>query len=80
MNGITRKVDGLGRIVLPKEYRDALHVGTDCDMNMELKNGTIIITPATNLCCLCGETISVEREIKLCDKCIKAVRRYPNDK
>ena len=58
MNGITRRIDELGRIVLPKDYRNALNVGTNCEMNLELKNGTIIITPATNHCCMCGKKIS----------------------
>ena len=80
MNGITRRIDELGRIVLPKDYRNALNVGTNCDMNLELKNGMIIITPATNHCCMCGKKVAAEKEIKLCDECIIAVRRYSDDK
>lgn len=80
MNGITRRIDELGRIVLPKDYRNAMNVGTNCEMNLELKNGTIIITPATNHCCMCGKKITAEKEIKLCDECIIAVRRYSDDK
>lgn len=73
MNGITRKVDELGRIVLPKEFRNALNVGTCCDMNMEIKDGSIILTPAQHICALCGKVIATKK-IKLCDDCIALVK------
>mgnify|MGYP003525272947 CR=1 FL=1 len=34
---MVRKVDELGRIVLPVEFRKALNIGTGCDVNIELK-------------------------------------------
>ena len=42
---MVRKVDELGRIVLPVEFRKALNIGTGCDVNIELKDGSIVLTP-----------------------------------
>ena len=73
MNGMARKVDELGRIVLPKEFRNALKVDAGCDMNMELKEGSIVLTPAQHICALCGKIIPTKKN-KLCDDCIRMVK------
>ena len=42
--GIVRNIDELGRIVIPKEMRNALGIETDDEVAFELKGNKIILT------------------------------------
>ena len=44
MNKGYRKIDELGRIVIPKEMRNALGIETDDEVAFELKGNKIILT------------------------------------
>ena len=44
---MTRKIDSLGRIVLPLEMRRVLGLETGSALHMELKDGCIILRPAS---------------------------------
>lgn len=41
---IARKVDRLGRIVIPKELRDNMHITHDDPLEIYVKDGNIVIT------------------------------------
>lgn len=71
---IVRKIDELGRIVLPMEFRKELNVGEKCDMRMEVKGGTIILTPNVCLCANCKAIIPTGTKYNLCENCIKAIK------
>ncbi len=43
MNEFIRKLDGLGRIVIPKEYRKKLKIGNDSKLRIALDDGYIRI-------------------------------------
>ena len=53
-SGVERKVDGLGRIVIPSEIRDrfGLHEGTPVDLSV--RDGLIVLNPMVHLCGACG--------------------------
>lgn len=42
-SGITRKIDELGRIVLPKEIRKSLNINTGDDFQITIENNKIIL-------------------------------------
>ena len=42
-SGITRKIDELGRIVLPKEIRKSLNINTGDDFQITIENNRIIL-------------------------------------
>ena len=77
--GIIRKVDELGRVVLPIEVRrifdieekDSLEILADRD------NGHIILKKTSRMCLKCGATEDL-KEIKpsyyLCDSCIQELK------
>lgn len=71
---MVRKVDELGRVVLPMEFRRELNVGVKCDMRMELKNGSIILTPNECICKGCGEVIPSKTKYGLCERCLVRIR------
>ena len=75
-----RKVDRLGRIVIPKELREkyGLFEGKDIEF---LDNGVGIVVKSAELVCrICERKIPEDSVIPLCDKCISLVKRYNNEK
>lgn len=41
--GITRRIDGLGRIVIPNEFRKTLHINTGELLEVNLENDRIVL-------------------------------------
>lgn len=80
--GIARKVDELGRIVLPKELRDAFNIkggakGTGDPLEIYTDEGNIILKKYTPGC-QCGETKGLieSNGIKICQKCLKELNEH----
>lgn len=78
---VMRKIDNLGRIVLPKELRDheELEEGTEMDILLD-DEGHIILRKSMSHCLFCGATshIYAINEKALCGRClnlIKEIRR-----
>ncbi|WP_326975318.1 AbrB/MazE/SpoVT family DNA-binding domain-containing protein [Caproicibacter sp. BJN0012] len=73
-----RKLDGLGRIVLPKELRSILGLieGTPMDVLLD-DDGNVILRESTCHCILCGsnKTIWTENGKSLCSACIEKISR-----
>lgn len=71
--GIVRKVDNLGRIVLPAEMRRIFELNTDADVEFYTDNKAIIMKKYSPECMVCGETkdymINISGQ-KLCYDCI----------
>ena len=72
---MVRKVDELGRIVLPMEFRKELNIGTNCDMRIEVKDGSIILTPNECVCSNCKTIIQAGTKFNLCESCIAEIRK-----
>lgn len=74
--GIVRKIDGLGRIVLPKELREVL----DLDVNVPVEiftDGEMIVLKKYNPgCVFCGETEGVKdfKGKNICSKCRNSLK------
>lgn len=71
--GINRKVDHLGRIVIPKEIRNTLHIKENDYMEIILnRDGYIVVTPSYIKCSSCGskKNLKTVNNITLCSKCI----------
>lgn len=67
--GVVRKMDELGRIVIPKEIRDkyGLEEGTEIEINAS-KNGEIVLEKYKNTCCPQCLT-RCEHTDNFCSKC-----------
>lgn len=70
--GITRKIDELGRIVLPKELRKTLGIEPGTPIEIYTEDDMIILKKFENRCVLCGSTADVAdvKGKKVCKKCI----------
>ena len=77
--GTTRRIDQLGRIVVPAELRKILGVQTGDLINCRFVDGHIALMKVDVECALCARrTDLVERNGKhICDQCIRALREEP---
>lgn len=67
----TRKIDGLGRIVLPIDIRNSLHTKPGDVANIELVDNEIIISNA-QFCKICGSSkeLCEFHNVVICKNCI----------
>ena len=69
--GIVRRVDSLGRIVLPVELRDLLEISKDTPLEMFVDGRSICLEKFTPKCVFCGEKAShVHAAQDICDNCL----------
>jgi transcriptional pleiotropic regulator of transition state genes len=70
--GIVRKLDVLGRIVLPIELRKTLGIEVKDPMEIYVDNDFIILRKYSPQCCLCGSMGSIKhyKGKNICMKCI----------
>lgn len=70
--GIIRKVDELGRIVLPIELRRVLDIAERDEMEISLEDDKVILKKHEPTCIFCGETrrLVSYRGKSVCRECI----------
>lgn len=72
----TRKVDELGRIVLPSKVRKALGIKAGSELQIECRNHEIVLKIPENSCYICGskkELVSLDNS-HICLSCIKKLQ------
>ena len=76
---MTRKVDELGRIVLPVEMRSRLHIKKDDVLNVEYVGGKIILSRVKPSCVICHseehDLFTVDQTL-ICSECIKKIKLF----
>jgi transcriptional pleiotropic regulator of transition state genes len=73
--GMVRKVDELGRIVIPIELRRTLNIGEKDGLEIFVEGDTIILKKYEPACVFCGQAKNV-RNLKgknVCPKCISEI-------
>ena len=78
MKGIERSVDKLGRIVLPKKYREKLGLKTDDKVIISLDDGELTVSPVKCICIMCNRTLSIPNSIRICQTCINIIKANEN--
>ena len=76
--GIIRKVDDLGRIVLPIELRRVLDIAERDELEIFMENDRIILQKYEPACIFCGSSrnlITYENK-NVCQSCVKAMAKY----
>lgn len=73
IKGMIRPMDNLGRISIPKEYRQHVNVHPGSSFDMTIQGGSIILTPYQEQCILCGDRDAKEHYIvngrRICPRC-----------
>lgn len=75
--GIFRRIDSLGRIVLPKELRKSLDIQQNDYLQIFLEDDVIILKKSQMSCVLCGspEKLSDFHDKKICSHCLEELRQ-----
>ena len=74
MTEYVRKIDKLGRIVIPMEYRKKAGLDIDDEASITEENGRIIIERKTPSCKICGSEENLNFKFSLCQKCIDEIK------
>lgn len=74
--GIVRKVDELGRIVLPIEMRRTLDIGEKDTLEIYVEGSSVILKKYKPSCVFCDATkdITVFKGKNICPKCLKELK------
>lgn len=75
--GIVRKVDELGRIVLPIELRRTLDIAEKDALEIYVDGDAIMLKKYAPSCVFCGDTKSVTRykDKNICKNCLQALKQ-----
>ncbi|HCA28314.1 MAG TPA: AbrB family transcriptional regulator [Ruminococcaceae bacterium] len=71
-----RKIDELGRIVLPAEVRLKDGITQKSTISIYEDNGKIVLEKTEPSCKLCGSSVNINEELSLCGECIVKVKQY----
>ena len=74
--GIVRKVDNLGRIVLPIEIRKVLEIKEKDSIEIFIDNGKIVLEKYQPSCVFCGNTEGIVyfSSKRICHDCIEKLK------
>ena len=75
--GVVRKVDELGRIVLPKELRKVFDIKEKDSLEIYTDDNTIILKKYEPFCTFCGssEDLISHRGKSICKKCASSISK-----
>lgn len=79
--GIVRKVDGLGRIVLPVELRTKFNIEEKDALEIYTEDNTIVLKKYEPSCIFCGDAKNIFQfgGKNVCPNCAKALMGYVNE-
>lgn len=79
--GIVRRVDELGRIVLPIELRRTLEIGEKDQLEIYVEGSNIVLRKYRPTCIFCDSAreISVFRGKNICPKCLRELQEISRD-
>ena len=74
--GIIRKIDGLGRIVIPMEVRRSFNIDTMDPLEIFVEKGRIVITKPSDNCVFCGSKKGLKpfKNKKICTACVGTLK------
>lgn len=74
--GIVRKLDQLGRVVIPQEYRNVLEWQTDTTLSITCERNAVILKHHEETCTFCGHTsdLRIFKGKQICSACAEELR------
>ncbi len=74
--GILRKIDGLGRIVIPMEIRNKLNIAENDPLEIHVEGTSIVLKKYEPDCTFCGSSKNVVefKDKIVCEKCLKELK------
>lgn len=74
--GIVRKVDELGRVVIPIELRNQFEIAEKDPIEIFVDESSIVLKKYEKSCLFCSNTkkLSVYKGKPICNKCLKQIK------
>ena len=74
--GMKRKIDKLGRVVIPKSLRNAVGIDLNDEISMTLSGDRIVISKASGICALCNKdkTFLQINNKQICETCYEKIK------
>lgn len=74
--GVVRRIDPLGRLVIPKELRKALGLGTNEPVQIYVEGNRICVEKYSKACLICGSTKDVFpiKDKNICAECADLIK------
>ena len=71
-----RKLDDLGRVVIPMEFRKVLGWNTGTRLDIQLAGGKVTIGKSEYGCAICGGLVEIKdvKGIRMCQTCIEEIK------
>ncbi|GAV31832.1 MAG: AbrB/MazE/SpoVT family DNA-binding domain-containing protein [Anaerosomatales bacterium] len=75
--GIVRRVDNLGRIVIPMEMRRVLGINVKDPLSISLEGERIVLTKYRDACAICGsqKDVAYVKDRAICASCVAEIKR-----
>ena len=75
-----RRIDDLGRVVIPAEMRRELGLRCGEDLDVRLEDGGVVIAKMTPTCVFCGEVADLlpTTRKRVCVSCVEAAHLLVN--
>lgn len=79
--GILRRIDGLGRVVIPMEIRNKLNISQNDPLEIHVEGASIVLRKYEPDCTFCGNSKNVVeyKGKNVCTKCIKEISALENE-
>lgn len=75
--GVIRKLDELGRIVIPKEIRDGMEIKEKDQIEIFIEGNSIVLKKYEKSCIFCSSTRKLEdyKGKLVCHKCMEGITK-----
>lgn len=76
-SGIIRRIDGLGRVVIPMEIRNKLDIKQNDPLEIHVEGSSVVVKKYEPDCTFCGSSKNIT-EFKgknICEKCLAELRK-----
>lgn len=79
--GVPRRIDHLGRIVVPVELRRQLGISPGDELGISVQDGAIVLHPTRKACIFCGaeDELQVYRDRMVCGRCTREAAAQISD-
>ena len=79
--GIVRRMDELGRVVIPIELRNQFQIAEKDPIEIFVDGSSIVLKKYEKSCLFCGNTkkLTIYKDKLICSKCIKQLKTVPDE-
>lgn len=81
-SGIRRKVDDLGRVVIPASIREQLDIADGTELEVSVDGDRVVLARPASACVFCGgdEQVETFRSRAVCWSCMAAIRALDRER